>query len=497
MRAVGLASILMCSGLLLAACGDNETTTSDSGLDSGVDGSRDGAVDATVDARMVDSQTPDAAIPSALLVDSDDATSAIRPRIAVNANGTALAVWMANCTTVPPASRVDCQDIWGNRFNGTSWGAATLLDTLPGLIPANSTVEYPSVCIDSAGNGVATWSQNDGTKGRTYVARTNGGTWAAAEILDDNSGATARRSRCAAGNGTAVVVWEQGATAATGPRDIWASRLTGTTWSPAQRIETMPEHAQDIAVAMDAQGNAVAVWRQFRTGTTPPPTPPFDMWSNRLNGTSGNWGTAELIENEDTAGTNGVVNPSVAMNAAGTAVAVWADQSAGGSLGDVKANRFSGTTWGTAERIENSTSQFTEARIALDGTGRGIAVWQQEEGNNVKSAIGNIMSSAGTWGTLTPLETFPGDANSIRVAAGGNGSGIVVWNQTVSGGNSHITGVTVMNGVFTATPQLVESQNGSSGDVDVGMDNSGRAIVIWVQNITPATRTDIFSARLP
>jgi len=491
MRAVGLASILMCSGLLLAACGDNETTTSDSGLDSGVDGSRDGAVDATVDARMVDSQTPDAAIPSALLVDSDDATSAIRPRIAVNANGTALAVWMANCTTT---TRTDCADIWGNKFNGTSWGTATLLDTIAGAIPATSTPEYPDVCIDSAGNGVATWSQNDGTKPRTYAVRNTSGTWSAAEILDDNSSPTARRSRCATGNGTAVVVWEQGPTAAAGPRDIWASRLTGTTWSPAALIETRAEHAQDVDVAMDSSGNAVAVWRQSRTTGA---AFPFDMWSNRLNGTSGNWGTAELIETEDTAGTNGVVNPTVAMNGAGVAVAVWADQSAGGALGDVKANRYNGTSWGTAERIENSTSQFTEARIAVDSMGRAVAAWQQEEGNNIKSAIGNIMSSAGTWGTLTPLETFPGDANSIRVAAGGNGGGIVVWNQTVSGGNSHITGVTVMNGVFTATPQLVESQNGSSGDVDVGMDNSGRAIVIWVQNITPATRTDIFSARLP
>ncbi len=44
------------------------------------------------------------------------------------------------------------------------------------------------------------------------------------------------------------------------------------------------------------------------------------MWANRLDGTSGNWGTAVVIGTDP----NGsAVSPSVAVSANGTAIVVW------------------------------------------------------------------------------------------------------------------------------------------------------------------------------
>jgi hypothetical protein len=61
-------------------------------------------------------------------------------------------------------------------------------------------------------------------------------------------------------------------------------------------------------VANDATGNAIAVWRECG-----------GIWANRFTPGSG-WGLPELIETND----NGrAERPQVAMDASGDAVAVW------------------------------------------------------------------------------------------------------------------------------------------------------------------------------
>ncbi len=160
MRSVRLASLLVGAGLFLAACGDNGTADSDGGTDGGADGGDARVPDATVDARPPDSSTADAGLPQPKLVDSDNTTSAIRPRIAVNASGRALAIWLTGCTTTTDPSSTGtatlsmCTEVWGNAFISGNWGNATKLTSGVGGIRAGSSLEYPDVAIDTAGSGV-------------------------------------------------------------------------------------------------------------------------------------------------------------------------------------------------------------------------------------------------------------------------------------------------------------------------------------------------------
>ena len=87
------------------------------------------------------------------------------------------------------------------------------------------------------------------------------------------------------------------------------------------------------------------------------------------------WGTAELIETE--AGDTFAYAPQVAVDPQGNAIAVWMQDDGRGPF-NILANRFvPGVGWGTAELIETDAGDAGLPRVALDSQGNAIAVWHQ------------------------------------------------------------------------------------------------------------------------
>lgn len=88
---------------------------------------------------------------------------------------------------------------------------------------------------------------------------------------------------------------------------------TAKTWHTAVLLETdSTGDAYSPQVVMDATGNALAVWFQYDGAR-------YNVWANRYTAGVG-WGTAGLIETDDAGSAYG---PQIAMNANGDAVAVW------------------------------------------------------------------------------------------------------------------------------------------------------------------------------
>ena len=84
-------------------------------------------------------------------------------------------------------------------------------------------------------------------------------------------------------------------------------------------------------------------------------------------------GTAVMIQNDDTRDS---IAPQIAMDATGTAIAVWMQSDFNGD--NIWANRFDGASWGTAELVEaDSAGTASSPQIAMDGTGKAVAVWYQ------------------------------------------------------------------------------------------------------------------------
>jgi hypothetical protein len=234
------------------------------------------------------------------------ATIAAKPQIALNASGNAWVVWVENY--------LNGQYVMANRYTaGTGWGTA-------GMVSANVyEVSASQIAIDANGDGLAVWEQYGGGAGSTDIlsSRFTAGTgWSAAHsITTDKSHDSKTPKVVFDSKGNALAVWAgTGAGAA-----IWSSRFSSadTDWEAAAPIGTVNQYAtvETPQIAFDASGNAYAVWRQFISGKDKQ----YNIASSRL-AAGGAWTAPELTESDDAGGAE---FPQIAVDANGNATAVW------------------------------------------------------------------------------------------------------------------------------------------------------------------------------
>jgi hypothetical protein len=175
---------------------------------------------------------------------------------------------------------------------------------------------------------------------------------------------------------------------------------------------------------VDASGNAVAVWQQSNANGL------LDIWSARYTAASADWGGAELIEFNDA---DYALRPQVAMDPGGNAVAVWFQF--GGTTEDIWSNRYTPDGgWGEAERIEaNDTDEAVLPKVAMDADGSAVAVWTQLDGSH-DSIWSNLFTPSFGWRGAEPIEMYDrGRAQQPEVAMDASGGAVAVWTQRVGG----------------------------------------------------------------
>jgi hypothetical protein len=303
-------------------------------------------------------------------------------------------------------------------------------------------------------------------------AAPSGGWQVAIPIETDTLGSAGNANSQVAvdGNGNAVAVWYQG----DGTRNnIWTSRYAaGSGWGIATLLETDDTgSAQDPQVAVDGAGNAFAVWTQY-DGTR------NNIWANRYEMGWG-WGIVTLIETDNT---GSAYAPQVAVDTSGNAVAVWYQSD--GTRINILANRYvAGSGWGTATLIEtDNAGDAYGAQVAVGGSGNAVAVWYQSDGtrNNVWA---NRYAAGSGWGTATLIETDnAGDAYGAQVAVDGSGDAVAVWFQN-DGSRFNIWANRYGARSGWGGAELIETDNvGHAQSPQVTVDGSGNAVAVWTQS---------------
>ena len=179
-------------------------------------------------------------------------------------------------------------------------------------------------------------------------------------------------------------------------------------------VEEIPFYPQ---IAESTHGDIVAVWEQFDGAH-------YNIWGNSRRAHQG-WGRAHLMQTSDGAHS---YNPRVAVNAQGQAVAVWVQMdSAKGTYGIWSSSLEPGADWDTAVQVIRGNSALTYAPgIAINDRGHAVAAWQQSDGRRVNVRASRYTPGVG-WGQASRLEHGDGDLGAPEVAMDADGNALVVW----------------------------------------------------------------------
>lgn len=359
----------------------------------------------------------------------------------------------------------------------SSWQPAQSIDSSLGDL-------YVDLAMNPSGQAVAAW-RNDSPSGSSILASHYDSltdSWSVPELLK-TQGMEVDQPRVAISRfGHAVAVWVQFEASGI---SIWANYYNpvSKSWGIAQPIVAASLLMSRPQVAINGDGNAIAVWEQYDGGD-------YNLYSNTYTAGSG-WGTAEIIESS----AGNAVQGQVALDESGKAVIVWI-QDPNNFNYKIKATTFDfvSATWGTETTIDptDTVADYAsyasfEPKIAMDADGNAFVAWilqdfNQGQRNNIWTIRYNTVT--GIWGNAAEVDGTNDTSSMQQLAVDNAGNCIVVWSQfdeILQLNNVATNRFDVISGAWTG-PVLLESDSGIAVYPFVSMDGNGNAIVVWKQH---------------
>lgn len=338
--------------------------------------------------------------------------SAVNANVSVNGRGDAVAVWHRSNGV---------HDVVQAAFRpaGGVWQPAQDLSAV------GQTASDGHVAVDSAGNAVAVWLRYNGSH---YVAQATvrpfGGTWQLPAQDLSAAGQNAGSLDMAVGAaGDAIAIWirSNGTNAI-----VQAShRPAGGAWQlPAANLSAAGQSADDPKVALDALGNAVAVWDRSN-GTN-------DIVQASSRPAGAVW---QAPENLSAVGQD-AASADVDLGSGGNAVAVWRRSNGTNDIVQA-AMRAAAGAWEMAKDLSAPGEDAGQARVALNESGNAVAVWRRADGTNyvVQAAA---RPSGGAWQASPNLSVPKPYASGPRIAADPAGNALAVWERRADIGTTDV-----------------------------------------------------------
>lgn len=309
----------------------------------------------------------------------------LRPQVAVDARGDAVVVWSSPYPEGGPGGTPnDTIQAAAKPAGASEWEPAVWVSEF-GKAPYNKRFSLvPQVAIDAEGEAVAVW-EDQAENGSVYhhyieaaVKPPGSTTWGAPVVLADKGG---RPQVAMDARGDAVAVWPAsgGLYSATLP-------ASSSTWQPPVPVSTT--EAEHPHVALDAQGDAVVDWESIGAETNTVQT--------AVKPAEASWG-APVSLSEPVEYSHGYppLDPSLAIDAKGSAVAAW-DGYRSSMEESVQAAVLPviGASWQTPIRVAETDGFLVSPLVAMDEKGNGVAAWELGGRANATIEVANYDGSS-------------------------------------------------------------------------------------------------------
>ena len=345
---------------------------------------------------------------------------------------------------------------------GSAWAAPAWLAPQD-LSAAGQHAYDPQVAFDGQGNAIAVWSRFDGTNFIVQAAgRAAGGSFGAPQDLSAAGQKAGFPEVAVDGQGNAIAVWSR----FDGTNFIVqaAGRAAGGSFGAPQDLSAAGQKAGFSQVAVDGQGNAIAVWSRF-DGTN------FIVQA-AARAAGGSFGAPQDLS----AAGQGAFNPQVAFDGQGNAIAVWHRFDGTNTIVQAAA-RAAGGSFGAPQDLSAAGQKASFPEVAVDGQGNAIAVWRRFDGTNfiVQAAA---RAAGGSFGAPQDLSAAGQKAGFPEVAVDGQGNAIVVW-QRFDGTNFIVQAAARAAGGSFGAPQDLSAAGQTANDPQVAVDGQDNAIAVW------------------
>jgi hypothetical protein len=235
----------------------------------------------------------------------------------------------------------------------------------------------------------------------------------------------------------------------------------------ARRVLTTKANGERPGFVFQPDGTVLAVW-SHATSTVQ------GGWATRPPG--GSFGPAQNLP-------TGERFADVAINATGTALAVWKSFVMGGNDVVVASRRAPGGVFEPPVPLSAPVDDnFIQPQVAVNAPGEAVVAWERATGANtstVEARVGSVAAPA--FGPVQPLASESAADVSLSapvVAIRPNGEALAVWTRN-TGGSSALEYAVRAPGAATFAPATTLAP-GASG-AQVGYGPSGEAIVAFVK----------------
>jgi len=347
------------------------------------------------------------------------------------------------------------------------------------LSAAGRDAEAPQVAVAPAGDVVAVWSRFDGSNTIVQAAvRPAGGSWMPPEDLSVAGRDAEEPDVAIDAAGNAVAIWRRH----DGSKYIvqTATRPAGGAWQQAIDLSVAGQTAKEPRLAVNGTGDAVAVWTRHDG---------LDFVAQAATrAAGGSWQSPDDISlpGQD------AEEPQVAIDPAGDAVAVWSRYD-GSRFVVQSARRVAGGAWQGALDVSVAGQHAEEPQVAIDPAGNAVAVWSRFDGaKDVVQAA--VQAPGGGWGPGADLSPAGQNASEPQVAIDPAGNAVAVWLRENSPTEVIQSSSRPAGGSWEPAVPLSAAGNDAEAP-QVSLDPDGNALAVWSR--TDATPRVIEAAERP
>lgn len=325
----------------------------------------------------------------------------------------------------------------------------------------------PDIAVAPDGEAVAVWDNWDSGQGTIQSAsRPAGGSWQPSVTLSEPGapGESAWLPKVAVDpRGDAIVVWQR--SNSSGDDIIQSSfRAADGAWEKPVNLSEAGENANAAQVALDPNGDAVAVWNRFNGSNW------VVQSASRPSG--GTWQQpVHLSEGGDSS-----EGPQVAVDPRGDAAAVWEHHTEGGELIQ-GTSRPAGGSWQEPVNLSEPAENTLEPHIGLDAAGDAVMTWERSyDGGEIIQT--SYKPAGGSWQQAVNLSAPGASAYRQHVSVDPRGEAVAIWELCCAAEDAVQASVKHPGGYWQG-PVTLSEPGVSVTSPEVAMDPLGDAVAVW------------------